>query len=138
MRIKYLQLKPESPLPDISALRPFRSIVVIEEAVTPNWQLLVSSWLVKSGCLYMMAWGNECSTWDDSVDLANLEEFSYEDIPEDKFVITTWHEKESLTEAFWFSKNTACHPTVELPNTLLCHISTINREKELLLEFTEA
>ncbi len=86
----------------------------------------------------MMAWGNECSSWDDSVDYANLKEFNYEAIPEDKFVLTTWHEDEPLSEVFWFSKNTACHPTVDLQNTLVCHISTNNKEKELLLKYAEA
>ena len=104
------------------------SVVVIDEFVTSGWQSLVSAWLVKSGCLYMMAWGKGSSTWDDSVDFANLEENNYADIPEEKFVISTWHENELLKDVFWFSKNNAFHPTVELLNTLILHISRKNRE----------
>lgn len=138
MVIKYLQLEPESKLPDISGLKPFQSVVVIEENVSSEWQSLVSTWLVKSGCLYMMAWGKECSTWDDSVDYANIAEFNYGDIPEDKFVMTTWHEDEPLKEVFWFAKNNAFHSVVELPNILILHISSYNKEEELLLEYSNA
>jgi hypothetical protein len=138
MITKYLQLKPESDFPDISELRPFRSVIIVDENVTSDWQSLVSAWLVKSGCLYMMAWGKECKTWDDSVDYANLEEFNFGDIPEEKFVMTTWHEDEPLKEVFWFAKHSAFHPTEELQNTLILHISSMNKEKELLLEYESA
>lgn len=100
MTINYLQLQPGAEPPDISALKPFRTVVVIEES-SSEWQSLVSAWLVKSGCLYMMAWGKDCSGWDDSDDFANLEEFDSGDGPEDKFVMTTWHENEPLKEVFW-------------------------------------
>ena len=136
MVMRYLQLQPESSLPDISALSPFRSVVVVEETVTPEWQATVSEWLVKSGCLYMMAWGKECSSWDDSVDNANLAEFNYEEIPKDKFVMTTWHDNEPLKEVFFFSKYNGFHPNVELENTLLLHISNTNKEKDYINEYT--
>jgi len=136
--MKYVQLQPGEKLPDISGLNPFRSVVVIEEEASPEWQSLVSAWLVKSGCLYMMAWGKNCSSWDDAVDLANLEEFDYGDIPEDKFVMTTWHDDEPLKEVFWFSKNSAFHPTIELPNTLILHLAGIRKEKEFLSVYDSA
>lgn len=135
MAITYLQLNPNSLLPDISLISPFRSVVVIEEDVSSGWQDLVSAWLVKSGCLYMLAWGKNSSAWHDSIDIANLKEFDYVDIPEDKFVITTWHDDELLRDVFWFSKNLAFHSTIEIRNTLILHISSKNREIELLSEY---
>jgi len=135
MGLIYLQLQPESLLPDITGLNPFRSVVVVEENVTSQWQAKVSRWLVKSGCLYMMTWGNNCISWDDSVDHANIEEFGYGDIPEEKFVMTTWHDKEPLKKVFFFSKYNGFHPTVELQNTLLLHISSSNKEIEYLNEY---
>lgn len=134
----YLQLPPGAKLPDISDLRLFRSVIVIDDEITPEWQSQVSTWLVKSGCLYMMAWGTECTTWDDSIDLANLEAFNYGDIPEDQFVMTTWHEKEPLKEVLWFAKHSAVHPTIDLPNLLILHVSDTNKENELLLEYASA
>ena len=138
MTIKYLQLEPNSEITDITALNPFRAVVIIEEDVTPEWQTRISKWLVSSGCLYMMAWGEKCITWDDSVDIANLEQFDYGDIPEEKSVITTWHENEPLREVFWFSKHDAFHPVVDIKNSLLLHISSENSEQYLLEKYAKA
>jgi len=113
-------------------MKPFRSVVIIEEDVTAEWREAVSKWLVESGCLYMMAWGKDCSYWDDSVDHASLEGFNYGEVPEDKFVMTTWHENEPLEDVFFFSKNNGFHPTVELENTLLLHISGTNKGNQFI------
>ena len=73
-------------MPDVGDLKPFKAIVVIEDRPTPEWETQASKWLVDSGCLYMMAWGEDCSSWDDSVDWANLETFDFGDIPDDEDV----------------------------------------------------
>jgi hypothetical protein len=86
----------------------------------------------------MLAWGPDCSSWDDSVDEANLREFEYGDIPEDRFVMTTWHTNEELREVFWFSKNCASHPSVPLQRTVLFHISAEDRAREFLDLYAEA
>ena len=134
--IAYLHLEPGT-VPGSINLKPFKAVVVVEADVLPKWQSLVSDWLVQSGCLYMMAWGQNCSSWDDSVDLSNLKQFGYADIPDDQFVMTTWHPDEPLTEVFWFSKHTASHPTVDLDQTLLLHISPKSREHDLLQSYEE-
>jgi hypothetical protein len=81
----------------------------------------------------MMAWGKECSSWDTAVDIANIEEFSSSDIPEDRFVMTTWHNEEPLEEVFWFCKNCADHPTTSLPDVIILHISS-EPDKETFLK----
>jgi hypothetical protein len=138
MDVTYIQITSGSKPPEISSLGPFRVIIIIEEEVTPEWQSTISQWLVKSGCLYMMAWGNNCSSWDDSVDYANLEEFNYEEIPKDKFVMTTWHENEPLEEVLGFANNFAFHPTINLPNTVILHIAPNNHEKEVMSKYADA
>ena len=136
--VHYVQLQhgAEPPLNVVAA--PFQAVVISEQSVSPEWRARVSAWLVKTGCLYMCAWGTDCSEWDTSVDMANIEANCHEEIPEDRFVMTTWHENESLAGAFWFAKNNAHHPTVAIQNTLLVHVAQVNREKELLASFTEA
>lgn len=128
----YVLLAPEAAPPDISAFNPFRAVVIIEHSVSPAWQARISDWLVRSGCLYMMAWGENCSAWDDSVDIANLEHFNYGDIPQDRDVMTTWHTEDSLEELFFFAKHSASHPVIDLPQIVLVHISTVCKEVELL------
>lgn len=112
-------------------------VVMVEAEVSAAWQSTVSHWIIDSGCLYMMAWGVECSSWDDAVDIANLERFDFGKIPEDHSVMTTWHTDEPLAEVFWFSKNDAFHPTVKLEHTVLLHISAESKERELLAAYAE-
>lgn len=83
----------------------------------------------------MMAWGKDCSSWDDSIDYANMRQFDYEDIPDDDFVYTTWHENQSLSELFFFCLTCASHPTVELPLVTILHISDENQRKRVLSDF---
>ena len=130
MSLQYIQLKPEQAMPDISALKPFLAVLVIEEPISQPWQGLVSRWLVRSGCIYMMAWGLNCSDWDDSVDFANIEQFNYGEIPEDELVMTTWHVDEKLKDVFGQAKNSSTHACVDFSNTLILHISSENKEQE--------
>lgn len=92
------------------------------------WQWDVSRWLVASGCRYMLAWDKECSAWDDAVDEADLERFDYGDIPDEEVVMTTRHEDDDLEEVFWFAKNRARHPAIDLNETLLIHTRTTSAQ----------
>lgn len=70
-----------------------------------------------------MAWGQDCSSWDDSVDMASLEAFGFQQTPNDKFVMTTWHPDEPLEEVFSYAKYSAQHPMLELKNLVIVHIT---------------
>jgi hypothetical protein len=129
--VKYIRLQPGDIFPAIDDLPPFKAVVVIDDEVPQIWQWDVSRWLVQSGCRYMMAWGQECESWDDSVDEANLEAFDYGDIPEDRVVMTTWHENEELSDVFWFSRHRAHHPIHDLRTTVILHISKEDRKVDL-------
>ncbi|MBX3713233.1 MAG: hypothetical protein KF800_14830 [Lysobacter sp.] len=134
----YLHLPPGAPLPDIGHLSPYRAVVIIEAQVRADWQWKVSDWLVQTGCLYMMAWGHDCTTWDDSVDIANLEAFDFEDVPDDRFVYTTWHNDQTLGDVFDFCKRHTRHPVVELPRVVLLHIAAQGDEARMLEAYAEA
>ena len=131
---RYLHLKPGDFPPRLEGVAPFKAVVVVDSEVTPEWRSQVSDWLVQSGCLYMMAWGQNCGEWDTSVDLANMAMFDYGEIPDDKFVMTTWHENESLQQTFWFSEMCAWDPYLEL-ETYIVHIAPESRATELLITF---
>lgn len=134
----YLHLLPGFVPPQLPRDRYFKAIVVVEDDVTPAWCDTVSDWLVHGGCRYMMAWGRECSVWDDSIDHANLRQFDYGNIPDDDCVMTTWHENDSLREVFCFSVLWAQHPTLDLGETCIVHIAPNERSTEILKEFREA
>ncbi len=134
----YVRLASSSVLPDICSLRPFRAVVVVEDSVEANRQSEISKWLVESGCLYMMAWGNDCGSWDDSVDIANLEGFDDAEIPDDRFVMTTWHAEETIAEVFWFCKHSAFHPTIDISNDMILHLSPESRRRKLTDDYMAA
>lgn len=119
----YIQLPPGCGMPALPFEGPFLAMVVVEADVGAHWRNEVAEWLVRSGCLYMSAWGMECSAWDDAVDWANIEEFDFEEIPDDRSVMTTWHERESLQSFFGFCRHSARHPDVALAHSLILHIA---------------
>lgn len=134
----YVALLEGDPFPDVGEKRPFKAVLIAEIEVSKDWQTAASDWLVRNGCLYMMAWGVGCSSWDDAVDHANLALFGYGDIPEEAAVMTTWHADESLSEVFWFAKCCARHPVIAIRNTILVHIGVQNKRTEFVHNFTRA
>ena len=134
----YIRLNNGDNFPELSKSLPFKAIVIIEENTSVEWQAAASLWLVQQGCRYMMAWGIKCSTWDDSVDYANLQIFGTEQLQDDKLVMTTWHENETLKDVFIFSRNSALHPTLELNEILIIHISQNDKKKSFIEEYARA
>ncbi len=134
----YLHVQPGGELPRWHVDTPFRCVLIVEADVSMDWRLAMSAWLVEAGCRYMLAWGQDCSLWDDTVDLANLARFDFDGMPEDERVMTTWHDGETLQETFWFAKELANHPTVALRDTLLLHVALRASETEMLAAFKNA
>lgn len=135
---RYIQVQDGGPLPDIGDLGPFKAIVIIDARPSRQWQERASRWLVDSGCLYMMAWGEDCGSWDDSVDRACLEKFSFGDMPPDKDVMTTWHADQTLAEVIEFAKQDACHPSVDLNGLVVLHLGSENRRAMLEALFDQS
>ena len=86
---------------------PFKALILIERDVTPDLRMEVSRALVAAGCRYTLAWGRACSLWDDAVDLADRERFGGAEIPDDRFVMTTWHEGATLADVMWSARHVA-------------------------------
>lgn len=137
MELDYLHLPPEQDPPSLTN-NPFRAVIVSEVAVNQSWRNRISEWLVKGGCLYVVAWGVECEDWHDTVDWTVLEAFDFGDIPDDKFVMTTWHEDEPLSEALWFAGHCASHPNIELEQTVIFHIAEKANRAEMLKTYAES
>jgi hypothetical protein len=133
----YVRISERIGLPAIDGYRPFRAVVVLDASYTGEWQDKISRWLVDSGCLYMMAWGPDCSSWDDSVDYAQIQKYP-DGAPESDFVMTTWHEEETLESVFWFSRFCAHDPYGLLEHSLIVHIGDTDREAEFMALFERA
>lgn len=118
----YLHLRPDSEPPILKA-SPYRIVVIADLAVPDDWLNRISEWIVAIGSLYVVAWGVDCEKWHDSVDWAVLELFEFGDIPDDRFVMTTWHSNEPISEAFWYAGHCAAHPDVDLTDTIIVHVA---------------
>jgi hypothetical protein len=129
--ISYFQITSNLELPSIDKFAPFKAVVIVDIECEQNWQDEVSEWLVLSGCKYMMAWGKDCSSWDDSVDIADIK-LNGDDI--DSGPITTWHDDETLSEVFEFCKYSAKRFECELDSTLVIHVSEVNQKEKMLNE----
>ncbi len=135
---QYLHLPPGAALPEVGWPRPYKAVVLVEADVDADWQSVVSAWLIRTGCLFMMAWGTNCETWDDSVDHACLERYDYGDVPEEELVLTTWHPEESLADVLFFAKHAARHGARDLSHVVLLHIAPMAKEAEVLDAYARA
>jgi len=133
----YIHMTPTASVEAVKVDAPFAAVVTIDAKVSPEWRHMVSEWLVEKGCLYMIAHGQECSLWDDSVDWANIEAYKFKDIPDDKSIMTTWHEDESLQEVLYFAiSSIPFYPLIK--HMVILDISDNPRESEILKIFKAA
>ena len=137
MTIQYLHLQPGQALPNL-ALPPFRVAVVIEAIVGMPWRIAVCDWLAQAGCRYLLAWGPDCSLWDDVMDETSVMLKISGELPEDHLVMTTWLDEDTLAEFMAHCKHHADHPDLHLRNTLLLHIGAEPRELALLRAYEQA
>ena len=114
--------------------RPFRCVILQERVVSADERWDISQKIVEAGCLYMMAWGQEGTLWDDSVDHASLARFlPATEVPDDALVMTTWHDKDTLEDLMFFAKYTAAQTYTDLPlrSLLILDLGPREREPEL-------
>lgn len=133
---KYLFLPRNVPFSIPKEMSEFKCLILIEREVGEEYRDEISRVLVKAGCLYALAWGIECSAWDDSIDWAYIQFHEFDDCPEEQFVTTTWHEDETLEEVVEFAKHCNAYDHPELKNTLVLDFSHQERGefiKELYL-----
>lgn len=79
-----------------------------DQTRTPEERDEIASDLVASGCRYAVCSGFESSKWDDAVDLAFLDTSADFNPSDEKFVMTSWHDQESLRDvAEFFVSNTS-------------------------------
>ena len=110
-------------------------VIISEKETSAEFKKTVCKWLLDSKCLYLIAWGNECEDWHDEMDFANIKRHDYKEIPDDDYVMTTWHHSEPLEEALWFAGYCAAHPDVELRHTVLLHCAEVEAGESLLSSF---
>jgi len=124
-KLTYLHLPPDTDLPALAGHPPFLAIVLAEDEVAETWLWDAARWLVASGARYVQAWGKDAEAWAEAVDDAALEAVDYEDVPDERRVLTAAHdpEDEDIDEVFWFAMHRAAHPVLPLDEVVVVHIA---------------
>lgn len=135
---RYLHLPSGSHPPVTEDAAPLIAVVVVEQPVEAGWQDHVSEWLVASRCHYMCAWGLDAGSWDDSVDWASRRLNGADELSYDTWVMTTWHDRETLDEVFWYAGHCAQHPTIDLERVLVVHVAASSIEAAMLKRYADA
>ena len=78
---------------------------VFDQHVSADQQAKLSASIVAAGCRFAVCAGFKCSSWDDSIDLAYLETDPELATSDDSFVMTTWHQDESIDDVAFFFAN---------------------------------
>lgn len=83
-------------------------LVVADPMVTGAERWAVSEQIIRANCRYAVCNGHDCSRWDDSIDEAFVASDPNFSPPDERSVMTTWHDDESLDDvAFFFRMNTS-------------------------------
>ncbi|CAD77598.1 MAG TPA: hypothetical protein DDX19_01970 [Rhodopirellula baltica] len=103
-RFWFLRLKPpyDTAIPDFGT--PFVAIVLAcDPTIAPDIQAAISAELVAKDCRYVLAWGVDSSSWDDSVDWAFIATDPEFNPPNDRMVMTTCHDNETIDDVICFA-----------------------------------
>jgi hypothetical protein len=80
-------------------------LVVDDTSITDEEQSHLSSQIIQEGCRYAVCAGHRCSTWDDSIEWALLSRYPDFNPPDERFVMTSWHDNETLDDVVFFFLN---------------------------------
>lgn len=77
-------------------------LVVIDLSISGDERDALSQQIIAQGCRYAVCTGHQCSRWDDSIDMAYLATSPDFSPPDERSVMTTWHENEPLEDVIQF------------------------------------
>jgi hypothetical protein len=87
----------------------FAALIIAQDpALAGEEQMAIAEALVAAGCRYAMGYGIDGSSWDTAVDLAFIHSDPSFHPPDERFVMTTWHDEDTPEEvASWLVWNTS-------------------------------
>ncbi len=137
MSTSYIAIKPNELL-QFEAPAPIFKCGIISDFDTDNaFKNAITKRLYDLGCLYFCAWGHECEDWHDTIDWNILEKHDYNDIPDDQFCLTTWHDNQPLTDML-FCLKILSHTYLEgdiIEDALLIHITNTPDEENIVEQY---
>jgi hypothetical protein len=107
MNIQYIQIKRPYSFASPFIQGEFVALIyAADENISDEERDALSRQIVASGCRYAVCAGYKGSSWDDSIDMADIER-NGDEVHDENLVMTTWHDDESLEDiVFFFLNNT--------------------------------
>lgn len=134
----YVRIDECNSLPFLDIREQWAAIIVGDLPFSNERRDEVAHWLCKENCRWMAAWGIDCSKWDDALDEAEIALWP-DGAPDDKFIVTTWHNIESLDEVFWFiGTQTSTFDDRAITHFAIVHLSTDDNATQLMQRFAKA
>ena len=113
MRIQYAQSRRPYRFSSPFEGKPFAILLYgVDEAVAPEEQGQLCTDIIEQGCRYAVCAGANCEIWHDCFDEADCARNDWE-ANVSNFVMTSWHEKESLEDVVFFLLNNTSFDSVE-------------------------
>ena len=134
--VRYLQLNSRSDFPALSYENPFKVLLISDVSTSNIWKSEIGEWLIENGCLYACVYGIESDAWSDLLDFSVDTLYEFEDVPEDRRIITTVHADRN--ECMHFFKVHAKHPKCKTNESVILHISKASNENEVLASYESA
>lgn len=76
-------------------------LVISSPSITQKQRVRMALEIVSSRCQYALTYGHDCEDWHDAIDTACFDD----GVPEGRFLMTTWHNDESINDVvdflFW-------------------------------------
>ncbi len=128
--MKYIWLKDTNDLPNINQYAPFKVLLSIDLALSPEDRQQISSWLVEMGAMHVTIRGEDCLNWKESIRQANLEKVKLDEMQPEQFVMITTHPFESLRSLYGQLKKHAKHTHLKLDLTVIVHLALQSGDAE--------
>ena len=109
-------------------------LVINDKAVSDNEQTALCKEIIEAGCRNAVCAGFKCSSWHDSIDFAFASTARDFDPPDDKYVMTTWHDDESITDVVEFLRLNAWYEDYFPQHFLVVLIGSNATVEEQILE----
>ncbi|WP_425618267.1 hypothetical protein NA78x_001970 [Anatilimnocola sp. NA78] len=95
-------------------------------------QSALADQIFATGCRYACCSGVACSSWDDAIDFAFIATDPNYQPSDERLLMTTWHERESLSEVVWFALNNTSFDDFVAERFLIVLLSPVGgREEEV-------
>ena len=101
-----------------------------QQNVTRDEMSSVANLLINSGCRYAVCAGLNCLDWHDSIDITD----TIHDPTLQNFIMSTWHENESVEDVVWFWLNLTDFDDVAFENYLALLIGNSHDVEEKIRE----